>query len=467
VVGARNLCAASVFLQIFQEIFAVKRVFAVVFSVFLACSSAVFADAALDELKQQMQQLQQEMQSLQKKIRELEAVKSAPTDVVAPVSGAPVVAETAATAPLLRIGPAYLNLSFSSLINIGWSSADDVEDLQRGGHDPLQRGVSLPNNELTLEGAVDPYFKGFAAIVLKVEPDEDVEVELEEAYLLTTALPWNLQLKAGRFFTEFGRQNQQHPHQWAFVDQPLVLNRLLGPDGLQQNGARISWLAPMPFYTELFLGVFNGQGETAWSFRNPDEMHGRESLERGLRGPGDLLFVPRIATSFDLSDTQTLMLGASAAFGPNNTGPRTRTEVYGADLYWKWRPVNALKGFPFVAWQTEALYRRFEAGANAGAGLGAETLGDWGFYSQLLWGFAPRWVAGLRGEFVSADTGEFDPDPLRADRTRLSPNLTWYPTEFSKIRLQYNYDRRQSIGNDHSVWMQIEFLLGAHGAHKF
>jgi len=45
--------------------------------------------------------------------------------------------------------------------------------------------------------------------------------------------------------------------------------------------------------------------------------------------------------------------------------------------------------------------------------------------------------------------------------------LTWYPTEFSKFRLQYNYDDRRDFGTDHSVWLQFEFLLGAHAAHKF
>jgi len=45
--------------------------------------------------------------------------------------------------------------------------------------------------------------------------------------------------------------------------------------------------------------------------------------------------------------------------------------------------------------------------------------------------------------------------------------LTFYPSEFSKVRLQYNYDHGELFGDEHSVWMQIEFLLGAHGAHKF
>ena len=99
--------------------------------------------------------------------------------------------------------------------------------------------------------------------------------------------------------------------------------------------------------------------------------------------------------------------------------------------------------------------------------LPRETLFDWGVYSQLLYGFRPRWVAGLRGDWVSGDRGTFSPDENRADRFRISPDLTFYPTEFSKLRLQYNYDHGQLRGDDSSVWMQVEFLLGSHAAHKF
>ena len=55
-----------------------------------------------------------------------------------------------------------------------------------------------------------------------------------------------------------------------------------------------------------------------------------------------------------------------------------------------------------------------------------------------------------------------NPDPDRDSRWRVSPNLTWFPSEFSKVRLQYDYDDRQNIGVDHSVWLQFEFMIGAH-----
>ncbi|PYJ05052.1 MAG: hypothetical protein DME25_09180 [Verrucomicrobia bacterium] len=459
------------------------------------CLSLLLAQAQetneVEQLKRQLQQLQQQLERVQreqreqiealsKKLEELTKAKAAEAEKKKleeqlaaelqknPPAPAPSPTPSPATAwspaqplTIARAGSAYMNISFDALMDVGG---------------PIKRGFSLRNAEIALDGAVDPYFKGFANIVLKLDKNNETEIELEETYLQTTALPANLQLKAGQFFANFGRQNPQHPHQWAFVDEPLILNRAFGPDGLRNVGGQLSWLVPTPFYTEAFLGVLDGQGGTAFSFRNPGEddgtgterFHGRATLDRTLRGPGDLLFVPRLASSFDLSDSQTLLVGASAAFGPNETGPDRHTQIYGVDLYWKWKPADAHAGFPFVSWQTEALYQRFEAGADLGASLPAETLEDWGFYSQALWGFKPRWVAGLRGEWVTGNHGAFDSqDVFRGERTRVSPNLTFYPSEFSKLRLQYNYDHGALFGDEHSLWLQLEFLLGAHGAHKF
>jgi len=375
--------------------------------------------------------------------------------------------------PRPRATGAYLNLSFVGLTDAGWSTTSDVASLQRGDHDPHVRGFSIPNAELALDGTVDPYFKGFANIVYKLDSKGETGVELEEMYFLTTSLPANLQVKGGQFFTEFGRQNPQHPHSWAFADQPLVLNRMFGPDGLRSQGVRVSWLVPTSWYTEAMITLANSAGGTTASFRSDEssEIHGGVAIERAVNGPGDLLLAPRIATSFELTGTQTVLVGLSAAFGPNNSGPNARTEVYGADLYWKWKSATAHQGFPFVSFQSEVLFRRYGAAARGAAAdssvqLPAETLRDRGMYAQLLWGIKPLLVLGLRGELANGDPAAFASD-MRGDRYRLSPNLTWYPTEFSKVRLQYNYDHRTGIGIDHSVWMQFEFLLGAHAAHKF
>ena len=367
----------------------------------------------------------------------------------------------------------YMNIGFSGLVDAGWSTEREVRTLQLGDHDPGVRGFTIPNMELTLDGAVDPYFRGFVDLVYKLDANGETAVELEEAYVLTTSLPGNFQLRGGQFFLEFGRQNSQHPHAWSFVDQPLVLNRMFGPEGLRSQGARLSWLVPTPWYVEAMLGAYNSAGGTTASFRSDESsgIHGGVPVERGVRGLTDLLLVPRLTSSFDLNSTQTVLVGVSAAFGPNSSGNEARTSIYGADLYWKWKSATATAGFPFVSFQAEALLRRYDADAresadDPGVSLPGERLTDRGMYGQLLWGIKPRIVLGLRGEIVNGDAAAFE-SALRARRSRISPNLTWYPTEFSKLRLQYNYDDRKGLGTDHSLWLQFEFILGAHAAHKF
>ncbi|MEP6551090.1 MAG: hypothetical protein ABJB95_07895, partial [Gemmatimonadales bacterium] len=294
----------------------------------------------------------------------------------------------------------YMNIGFVALTDAGWSTEPNVGSIQVGDHDPHVNGFSIPNVELTLDGAVDPYFKGFSNIVYKIDPGGGTGVELEEAYVLTTSLPANLQLKVGQFFAEFGRQNNQHPHAWSFVDEPLVLNRMFGPDGLRSQGLRLSWLLPTPFYTEALITVANATGGTTSSFRSPDspEIHGGVVDTTPVQHPSGLLLVPRVNTSFDLTETQTIVLGASAAFGPNNSGPNARTRVYGVDGYWKWKPAAAQAGFPFLSLQSEAMWRSYDAAqriaeADPLVTLPSEALKDRGAYAQLLWGIKPRIVA--------------------------------------------------------------------------
>jgi hypothetical protein len=434
----------------------------------------------LATVKRQLEEMQATIRRQQELIEKLVGEKPPPPAVPPAAAAAPAAPPAPAVAEakppwspaqplsLLRSGGAYMNVSFDALIDFGWSTTPDVTTFETGDHDPLQRGFTLPNEEIFFDGGVDPYFKGVADIVFKLDENNETEVELEEVYLTTTHLPWNLQAKAGQFFTEFGRINQQHPHAWDFVDQPLVIGRMFGPEGLRNPGARLSWLAPTPFYAEAFVTMQNSQGTTAYSFRNAEtELFGRPPLDRSVRTLGDLLYVPRLVASFDVTDSQTLVAGVSGAFGPNDSGPDSRTQIYGGDLYWKWKPPWQAGGFPFVALQTEALGRRYEAGPGAGEpALPSEVFEDWGIYAQALYGFTPRWVAGARVDHVSGQRQTFPVDERLGRRIRYSPNLTFYPTEFSKIRLQYNYDDGRQIGTASSVWLQLEFLLGAHAAHK-
>src|SRR6266436_983622 len=373
-------------------------------------------------------------------------------------------------------GKNYMNISFDGLFALAGSTARDLSNIERGDHDPQQRGFNARNIELAFDGAVDPYFEGFANIVFKLDNDNETEVEVEEAFLQTTSLPFNLQLKAGQFFATFGRINPVHPHAWDFADDPLVHGRLLGPDGLRGVGAQMSWTLPLSWYSQLIFAAQNGRGGTGFSFRNPGDdgiFFGRMTTDREVRGLQDFVWIPRWENSVDLSPTQVVLAGVSGAFGSNETGANSRTQIYGADLFYKWKSSRAEGGFPFVKWQTEVMYRRFQAGRGVDESFPvAETFHDWGLYSQVLWGFRKGWVAGVRGDYLQMQDSRFTDDPGRQSRWRISANLSWYPTEFSKLRLQYNHDFLESNffladRQVDSVFLQFEFILGAHGAHKF
>ena len=392
-----------------------------------------------------------------------------------------------------------IDISMNVLFAVGSSTERDesLETLQGGGHDPKRRGFTFQQAELSMSGAVDPYFFGEAHVIFFEEG-----VELEEAFLVTQTLPMGLELEGGYFLTEFGRINPVHPHAWDWVDQPIINTRLFGPDGMRGAGMRLGWLTPLPWYSEFHFGAQNATGETMASFRGEgllhahgdeheeEELHfeegigGRPIVERETHGLGDLVYLMRWANSWDLSDEWSLLLGGSSLYGPNNSGRDGDTWIYGGDLTVKWRDAAHSRGFPFVTWQTEVMKREFGADAFFDdddpmevIDIPAGDVRDWGLYTQLLYGFTPGWSAGVRYEYATGSGDSFEEgepisrneDPFRGDRHRVSPLLVWQPTEFSRIRLQYNYDHASHLDSHdaHSVWLVFEVLFGSHAAHRY
>ncbi|MCI0650815.1 MAG: TonB-dependent receptor [Planctomycetes bacterium] len=394
-------------------------------------------------------------------------------------------------APPGAVGLRLADVSLDILSAGGASTERDasLENLQGGGHDPRKRGFTIQNIELSLTGAVDPYLNTEAHIIYFLSPIEgETVVELEEAFATTRTLPYGLQLEVGQFFTEFGRLNPQHPHQWRWQDQPVINTRLFGPDGMRGPGVRCGWLTPLPWFSELHAGAQNANGETMASFLANDEFFAERPIgqrlfvERDIRKVRELVYLVRLDNGFDLSDSTTAKLGVSCVNGPNATGLHADTTILGADLFVKWRPEDHKRGWPFVEWQTEVMTRMYQAAEQVDPGVDPvdpsddtpiphDDLEDWGVYSQLLYGFAPRWAAGFRYDYATGSGASFggrDEDPFRDDRTRYSPLLSWFPTEFSRLRLQYNYDHAPHLrdGSTHSVWIGVEIFIGAHPAHK-
>jgi hypothetical protein len=276
----------------------------------------------------------------------------------------------------------------------------------------------------------------------------------------------------------------------------VINSRLFGGDGMRQTGFRAAWITPTPWFSELHFGMQNANGETMTSFRGGrghaegeegeeaeafegTQVGGRpESGDNVVEGFGDFVYLTRWNNSIDLTDDISGVFGVSGLYGPNATGDDGDTWIYGLDMKWRWNPTGSFRGWPFLTWQTEVMKRDFHADRFIGEAedcdiitLPGRTFKDWGVYTQLLYGFRFGWAAGLRYEYAGGSgqsIGGRRNDGFLDDRHRFSPLLSWQPSEFSRLRLQYNFDHASHLdGNAHSVWLGFEWLYGAHAAHNF
>ncbi len=363
------------------------------------------------------------------------------------------VAASAASAPAAASG-SVLNPDISVIADFALAGYSRKHTLQAGAHDPALNGFNFQALELTLGAAVDPYFRFDSNIVFDLGG-----VDVEQAYATTLDLPAQLQMRTGLFLTRFGRANPTHPHAWDYADQPFMLSRVFGGEGNRGVGAELSWLSPLPWYVELVSSVTTATGaNTSRSFYG--------ATDHTVDGLADLLYVTAIKQFFPLSDDWSLAWGLSGAFGPNDRGRDTRTEIYGTDLYLKWRPLHA-SGSQMVTLHAEAIYRRRD--------VSYTTLQDAGGFASLLWRFAQRWAVASRYELGTATVDEdfharldyLDPQATRS-RQRVTANLTHYPTEFSRLRLQGSVDMPNYLAQP--IWgvlLSLEVAVGAHGAHAF
>ncbi len=484
-------------------------------------------NSAIDELREELRELRardaenrRKLDALERQLEEMQASQPSPTgaDMTTPAEAAldAALAEARDDATLVRrdlwsgpIGGAQLRLidvSFDLLAAAGTSTerTESIQNLQAGAHDPIRRGFTFQQGELSLTGAVDPYFAAEAHIIFFPEG-----VEFEEGFFQTTSLPYGFQLEGGHFFFFFCLINPSPSHSWCFIDHPVFSGRLFGGDGTRAPGARLGWLAPLPWFSELHFGVQNATGDDFTPSFIGSGIGGRPTVDRDVRSLEDLLYLARWYNSVDLGDELTAGLGLSGLFGPNASGPDGKTFIYGADLKLRWRPDRNFRGWPYVTWQSEVIKRDYtadwfiagtEAEESAGGGvchgghchgedpaegeedefpndLPVDILRDTPFYTQLVYGFRHRWSVGIRYEYASGSGSSVQDgvlvsrnlDPQRDDRHRVSPLLIWQPTEFSRFRLQYNFDHAEHLEDQsaHTFWIGAEVLYGAHPAHSF
>jgi len=357
-------------------------------------------------------------------------------------------------------------ISFVLNTNFYSSSIDERNLNSRGipGYSTLgfeqKKGFNISEGELFLFAPVDPYFNLYANI-----PFTEDGGSLEEAYFVTTSLPEGLQVKGGKFKSNFSRFNAQHPHAWDFADAPLVYRGFMGNEGLTEKGVQLTYLPKWPLYTLMGIEVLQGENEVLFN-------------KNATGGPH--AFSAFVKSSLDFGDSSTLLFGPYAVGGQTRTDTvsdgtffRGNSAIYGFETVYKWKPS---KGKSFVL-QAEYLLRNQNGSlesTDSDTGLTTAsrfTRSQDGTYIQGLYQM-DRWRFGLRYDRLNLFKNDYrlagENQGFGANPWRAAGTVEFNPSEFSRLRLQYNHDRSGLDGKtNHEVIMQLILGIGAHAAHSF
>ncbi len=449
------------------------RVIALVAAAALLPSPAVAQEAdalrrELEQLRKQFETVQQEyqraMQQMSERLQRLEArpQSAAPTPAVvqAPPGGAPTtLMDLARPRPPFALSERRGAGQF--LFDMG-IAGDFVATLTRGNADTANAGTFAGREnrlfpreiELSFFGQIDPYARGEVRIEA-AEEFEDGEREnhigLSEAHLTLLTLPLGTQAKIGLMRNRFGLLNERHQHDLPQIDRPNALVRFFGEEQLVESGAEMSWLAPLPFYLQAVVGVFNGDNEDAF---------GRGSLTSPL-------VTGRLRTFFELGDTSALQLGVSVASG--DTDDERRNTILGGDVKFKLTPAGYQHALLTLA--AEALYGRRSVDFRDDDGIRDDrTRYRAGWYTYAEVQPFRRWAFGARYDWT-----QFPVEPGR--EWAVQPYVAFMPSEFLRFRLGYKHtERTHRVSDDDGrgsgrsmdeLLFQATFILGAHPAHPF
>ena len=293
--------------------------------------------------------------------------------------------------------------------------------------------------EFSFQAALDPYTRtkifitkeeDFEIAGLPEEEGEDEHAggfEIEEGYMYWVGLPGEIGLKLGKFRQEIGLYNRWHTHALQEIERPLATTAFLGEDGLIQTGASMTLPSVMlgPATQTAIFEVTRGDNVPLF--------------ENG----GDISYLGRLQSFWDLGASY-FQLGATGVYGENDDQSLV-SRLLGLDVSFRWTP-------------GQARYRDFQAKGEwylVEKDFGGAALTGSGGYLQANYRLDRRWIIGTRADYLDG----FGDGPTLV---QFVPTLTWWQSEFVRLRLQYNYLRPERGPGDHTLLLQAVWAVGPH-----
>ena len=318
--------------------------------------------------------------------------------------------------------------------------------------------------ELNVEAPIDPFLKGWAVFT-----GSNGGIDIEEAALQTTSLPYNLTVTGGRLFASFGRLAHFHDHELPVTDRPKSLDSFIGGE-TRSDGVEVSYLFPTDTYINATAGMYDKIGAD----------NDRQD-PAGTRSLSEFTYLGRLSAYEDIGDSHSVELGVDSAWTPrrfvNDTngpldahgnptfsGITTRDNTWrtlsGLDFTYRYQPVQGGM-YRGAVWGTEVMQnneRRFDPATS----LPTDRVRAYSGFSYVQVKMGPRWRSG-----VMADHTE-DLDQARQLTKTYSGFLTYDVSEFQRLRVVY-FHRMDNIPGSRGaeiVSLQWTGVLGHH-VHGF
>jgi hypothetical protein len=420
------------------------------------------------ELLNRMRAMEERIKALEAEVQLLRgqpaAAAPAPAAPVAPAP--PPVQQAAVPAAQPPVDTTQLGGAGASAAKALNPDISVIGDFLGAAGNPFNRptpSLEMHETEVGFQEVIDPYSR--ADVFLSFS---EHGVDVEEAYLTFTSLPAGLQVKVGKMRAGFGKVNTLHNHVLPWTDRPLVTQDLVGgEDGINDAGVSLSRLLPAPkgIFLEGTAQVYRGDSD--------DVFH---SYQRS-----DLATVGHLRAYADINEATNIDLGGSFARGKSPFAPGWN-QLYGFDATLRWKPLRRAIYKSFVG-RTELIWARTPVSGiqtlpfPGPSFVAYDKIRPFGFYVSGDYQLGRRWFLG--GRFDRSQRGACQPtNPPTVDPCNLPFNslvqdtggsllLTYWPSEFSQIRGQL---RRTSYGDSRTaneLLFQLQFSMGAHGAHPF
>lgn len=274
------------------------------------------------------------------------------------------------------------------------------------------------------------------------DPGHGGDFAVEEGYVEWVGLPGGLGLKLGRFFQQFGQINRWHPHSFPFQSRPLPHTAFFGEEGLGQTGASLRWLAPFGGGA----GTYEATVEVTRS-ENP-ALYGESS---GATVLGHLNGFWQLSRSTDLD------LGLSWVRGQFEDELHSLDRsAYGAEVSLTWRPPaqGRYRGFNLrsgvLVLDGLVPHENDPPGASP---IDGRALGFWSWGELRL---SQSWLVGTRYEWTE------NPQDTNETAWLLSPTLTWWQSEYVRLRAEYDLLGQIEEPRDGRFLLQVTFAVGPH-----